>query len=356
VSNSGTGDAAGAIVQDVLPDGLDGNGLDWTGTITAGQAVTFTLPVSVTAGWGKQITNTATFSHTFGGNGNAAVMLPTVADVAAPFFNQYAPIMPTGAISDPQPVFLWHPADDTQSGVVSYTLLITGQNNGLSVQESSTTITVTQNSFTPTTRLSNGVYTWTVRAHDTAGNASDYVNPPLTFTLNTKTGDIYLPIIMNGFINGPDLVIDELTAGSGGITVTIRNVGTEPAVDAFWVDVYFNPSQTPAVNKPWQSIAPAGATWGVTKELARDETLTLTVGGDYYFAGESSTTFPAEASVYALVDSVNHNTNYGNVQEGNEGNNLRGPVTSAAEINGAAASPPDQLGQAAGLSERFLTD
>jgi hypothetical protein len=41
-------------------------------------------------------------------------------------------------------------------------------------------------------------------------------------------------------------------------TVTIRNKGNAPVVDAFWVDVYFNPSHTPGINQPWDTIASHG--------------------------------------------------------------------------------------------------
>jgi hypothetical protein len=58
------------------------------------------------------------------------------------------------------------------------------------------------------------------------------------------------------------------------------------------------------------------------------------VGGAYYDAGRSSASFPAGAQVYGYVDSVNMLTNYGGVQEIDEGNNLAGPVVSIAEAGG----------------------
>ncbi len=128
----------------------------------------------------------------------------------------------------------------------------------------------------------------------------------------------------------PDLVVDNLVANSSQVTVTIRNAGSNTVSDAFWVDVYFNPGQTPGLNQPWDTIAPAGAVWGVTRLLAPGESLTLTVGDAFYFAGDSSSSFPIGATVYALVDSTNYNTNYGNILESNEGNNVFGPVLSAA--------------------------
>jgi hypothetical protein len=155
---------------------------------------------------------------------------------------------------------------------------------------------------------------------------------------------IYLPIIMNGFVSAPDLIIvpGTLRATSTGVSLTIQNVGTETVVDAFWIDVYFNPNQTPRLNKEWETIAQAGAVWGVTKSLAPDETLDLTTGGAFYVPDESSASFPASATVYGLVDSINFDTTYGAVKESDEGNNLSEPVSSAQGQGEAAVSGQGQ--------------
>ncbi len=172
---------------------------------------------------------------------------------------------------------------------------------------------------------------------------------------NVDYNMIYMPIILKGFTppaSGPDLVVDDLVAGSGGVTVTIRNAGTEAVEDSFWVDVYFNPTQTPGLNQPWQTIAPAGAVWGVTADIPAGDTLILSSGGAYYFGPpDSSAGFPVGAQVYAYVDSVNYNTNYGNVQEGNEGNNLFGPTVSTAGNGAAVVSPAESISRA-GLPQR----
>ncbi len=125
----------------------------------------------------------------------------------------------------------------------------------------------------------------------------------------------YLPIILKNYTSAPDLVITALVASSSGITVTIENQGNAATTDPFWLDVYFNPSQTPGLNQPWQRIAPAGAVWGITGTIASGDSLTLTVGDAYYDPAHSATSFPAGATVYGYVDSINHATNYGNVWE-----------------------------------------
>ena len=139
----------------------------------------------------------------------------------------------------------------------------------------------------------------------------------------------YLPLIQSNDRSGPDLVLDSLVATSTGMTVTVRNQGNTAVTDAFWVDVYFDPVQVPALNMPWPTIADYGQVWGVAVDLPPGASLTLT-SGDSYFAPEHSSPLPLPvgAVVYGLVDSVNFVTNYGNVLEQNEANNLSGAVVS----------------------------
>jgi hypothetical protein len=163
-------------------------------------------------------------------------------------------------------------------------------------------------------------------------------------TVNARIYHHYLPLIIKDLAQSPalapDLVVDNVTTGPSGPSVTLRNAGNAAVTDAFWVDVYFNPTPAPPpLNRTWQSIAPYGANWGVTQSLAPGETLSLTVGGPYY--GGGSSTFPAGAQVYAYVDSINYTTTYGNVQESNEGNNVFGPVVSTAAGSLSAGAAPE---------------
>ncbi len=206
--------------------------------------------------------------------------------------------------------------------------------------------------FTPAvtgTRL----VTVTIANDDPDENPYDFVIQG-TGLMPTVFERTYLPIIVSGFVSAPDLMVDDIRATSTGVTVTIRNAGTAAAVDEFWVDVYFNPSQTPGLNQPWDAIASYGAVWGVTQPLAPGESLVLTTGGTYYDPGRSSPLpFPVGVPVYALVDSINYDTTYGAVQESNEGNNLGGPVISTAGgAGGAATSAPAPSPVAAGLPGR----
>jgi hypothetical protein len=120
--------------------------------------------------------------------------------------------------------------------------------------------------------------------------------------------------------------------------VKLKNQGNTAVTDDFWVDVYFNPSRTPGLNQPWDDIAPAGAVWAITDSIAAGDSLTLTVGDAWYVSQYSSSSFPTGAQVYGYVDSVDHTTSFGAVQELDESNNLFGPVTSSAGSGSASVS------------------
>jgi uncharacterized repeat protein (TIGR01451 family) len=165
----------------------------------------------------------------------------------------------------------------------------------------------------------------------------------------------YLPLIMNGFVAAPDLVVEIVQANSDGVTVVVTNVGTAPATDEFWVDVYFDPAESPSLNHPWNTIASHGAVWGVTQPLPVGVPLVLTTapGDPFYFPTESSPLpFPVGADVYALVDSVDYSTGYGAVLESDESNNLDGPMLSTAGVGGVPVASHRSLPVLDGLPER----
>jgi hypothetical protein len=98
-------------------------------------------------------------------------------------------ITPTNGVTvtNPRPAFDWADAStDNPGGIISYTLLITGDVFAAS-------ITTTNSIYTPTFLLPNSFYTWTVQAHDAAGNTSGYVTPPATFIL--ASWQMFLPIV-----------------------------------------------------------------------------------------------------------------------------------------------------------------
>jgi uncharacterized repeat protein (TIGR01451 family) len=153
------GQADNVIVSDSLPAGINGSHLLQVETITANESLTFTITANIadTVGYNVTITNTAYYTHT-SGTDQANAIFTTIADTTPPTFTAGALLTPTGTITDTTPLFDWQDAFDDLSGVVSYTLLISTNNNSLSLQEAGTTITTTQSSFMPAAELAGGVY------------------------------------------------------------------------------------------------------------------------------------------------------------------------------------------------------
>jgi hypothetical protein len=132
---------------------------------------------------------------------------------------------------------------------------------------------------------------------------------------------VRLPMVMHGYVSAPDLVVEALIVAPDAITVVIKNEGPAPTIDAFWVDVYVNPSPAPSgVNQTWPMLASEGLVWGITGTLQPSEAITLTIGGEYYWEEHSAFTggLVPGTWVYAQADSVGEGTAYGAVLETHE--------------------------------------
>lgn len=150
----------------------------------------------------------------------------------------------------------------------------------------------------------------------------------LTLTLNHasefrlfRQSPVYLPLVMNNYVQAPDLVVQSITATTGTVEVVIANIGTGAVRDAFWVDVYLNPATPPtAVNRTWQMLGDQGLAWGIPDEvlpLLPGEVFTLTVGDAYYAPEQSAVKWPLVEGipVYAQVDAANAGSDFGAVLE-----------------------------------------
>ena len=149
----------------------------------------------------------------------------------------------------------------------------------------------------------------------------------------------------------PDLVVEQVIAASDVVTVVVKNVGPADVVDAFWIDLYLNPSTPPSgVNQQWADLGAQGLVWGVTGSalpIISSGTLTLTLNDGYYRADLSnfSSPLPLGTPVYAQVDSVNLLTTYGGVLESHEVtggvyNNISSTL-SIAGVSDAGVPPAD---------------
>ena len=147
-----------------------------------------------------------------------------------------------------------------------------------------------------------------------------------TFTNRPVDFSVYLPVVLNNFAVGPDLVVDDIVATTDSLNVTIRNIGNAPVNDPFWVDAYFNPTEIPMLNVPWSAIASQGVVWGIDDAqlpLNPGETRVLTLANAVQNNGYTSPPpYPVDVPVYVFVDSIDLSTTYGAVLETDESNNL----------------------------------
>jgi uncharacterized repeat protein (TIGR01451 family) len=256
-------------------------------------------------------------------------------------------ITPTNGLTvTPRPFFDWSDVTDALSGPVTYTISIVGVGD----------FVTSTSSFTPLADLPAGVYTWSVRAHDQAGNTSA-PSAVYTFTVEIPVRYVYLPLILNGTSVGglPDLRPIQLTVqpatGVGPSTpvvlsVVIQNVGTAPAPANFWVDFYINPSAFPTeAGHVWSDVCPTcyGLAWQVRTSLAVGQVITLTSApGDPYLV-PAYTRWPGSFNqsglqrLGAYVDSWDGpNKPQGFILESNETNNLI--TRSDVVVSGSSAS------------------
>jgi hypothetical protein len=124
------------------------------------------------------------------------------------------------------------------------------------------------------------------------------------------------------------------------------------------VDVYVNPNEPPTgVNQPWPDLGRQGLAWGVTSDalpLSPGQTLTLRVNDSYYVQASSNVSWPLPAGtpIYAQVDSVNFETDYGAVRETHEVNGQAyNNITTAASTAGTTV-----WGTASVVPENRFTD
>lgn len=216
VDNNSTETSTNAVISDTLPTELQFVGpviLEGTNgitdsppilasglTITAGARITLTFPVTVNPDQddGTIITNIAAITSAEITSPITDLEAIVVLDTISPTFPITNPLItPTlGVILDnARPVFEWYAAWDN-SQVLTYFLTLSSTLDSIGALASDTTISTTQTSFTPTVNLPNGVYTWTVRVYDAAGNTNDPGIPPQTFSIQANNANTYLPIIL----------------------------------------------------------------------------------------------------------------------------------------------------------------
>ncbi len=102
---------------------------------------------------------------------------------------------PDEIILTPRPRFDW--TDGTDNIMVVAYKLIFSPSSPLLAELPNYEIDTTVSEYTHTWNLPNGRYSWTVRAYDAAGNASEWAGPQF-FTVDAVSYPIYLPLIARG--------------------------------------------------------------------------------------------------------------------------------------------------------------
>jgi hypothetical protein len=150
----------------------------------------------------------------------------------------------------------------------------------------------------------------------------------------------------------PDLVVERVEIASQQgldsvpvtVTVVIGNDGTVDAEMGFWVGLFIDPPIAPTVNSAFGPDGD-GALWYVPNLAAFEtQTLSLKEVDDRYstFSGRLS---PGTHELYVYVDSYNTDGEVGLVAEGDENNNVMGPVTvEVGEPSGNGGSEPAGAG------------
>jgi uncharacterized repeat protein (TIGR01451 family) len=196
----------------------------------------------------------------------------------------------------------------------------------------------------------------------------DSGNPPFGRILETHEmlGSFYNNILgpvpsLGKYPDGPDLVVQQILADGNDVEVVVKNQGTSPVVNGFYVDLYVDPSPAPTVaNQIWNDLGAEGLAWMVptdTLPIQPGETRSLTVGDVYYLPGSSfiSWPLPEGTRLYAQVDSRGPYV-WGRVGENHEMvggfyNNVLGPMLLEAE-QAASVPPPGADPSAYGLPPR----
>jgi CARDB protein len=171
------------------------------------------------------------------------------------------------------------------------------------------------------------------------------------FPLRTKW-NVYLPFVELPTIP-PDLIIDNIAVMQQPVMarspievqVTIRNTGNTAITQAFWVDFYINPPETPRVNPPsWSNPNIIRASWRVYGlGVGAQQVLSTNDTGDPQDPSKRYSNFhafphPGEQPIYVLVDSYAPGNDDGAVAEIDEHNNLRVQSVTVTHSSKPAAS------------------
>jgi uncharacterized repeat protein (TIGR01451 family) len=143
-------------------------------------------------------------------------------------------------------------------------------------------------------------------------------------SINVLNTAVYLPMLfVDARLAAPDLVVEAISTSNGQIEVVIRNQGDAAASDAFWVDLYINPTALPTgPNQTWPLLSQHGMAWGITAgslPLQPGASLTLRPGDGSYVAELSNPINLLPGMLIAVqVDSAAEGLENGAIAESHE--------------------------------------
>jgi len=325
---------------------------------------------SNTGSYLESVTNIAEFDHPTGAGSAQAtyVVEPLIADILISLSSirdqqigviSYTTVLQNLGPGDASGTVI---SNTLPAGISSFIWQCTPGNGAVCTPNGAGSINDTLTSFPAGSQAIYNIVATLVSTDATIINIAEFIAPPGLMTLapnnsamniSAAVGPVFLPVLLKDATPPEpppppppgDLVVSNLVATSSGVTVTITNQSNGPVVDAFWVDVYIDPDPPPTgVNQIWPDLSDQGLVWGIEGTppfLNPGESLTLTIGSQYYFGPPFSNFSPPlepGTPVYAQVDSFNLATNFGNVPETNEGNNITGTVSIAGASGLSSAS------------------
>jgi len=316
-----------------------------TATATSTNTATPTPTKTATATATATSTNTATPTPTKTATATATA---TSTNTATPTPTKTATAIATAASTNTATPTPTNTATATTTAAVTETVTPLPTNTATATDVATSTPSPTMRATETSTPIPTETPTPTNTATETTSPMPTAIPTEPSVTVRYS---LALPLVLRGndlpMGAMPDLVPVQLQiepSDANGIltaTLTIDNVGNAPvaaSAQGFWVELFVDPQRVPTQNQRWNDLCAIawpdpncyGGAWRVTQAIAPGERITLTTASlvtDTSYSHWTGLLPSAPHTLYVYVDSFGSPL-YGGVNEGNEGNNVIGPISS----------------------------